>query len=115
MKFQQQVKPLRRGVSYFINTIHGPKEVHGPRVSEHFAVRRDEDGRPWWVMTHLPSGLMVPRATRRLLYRSRQVAAVLEQCGAWTDRSKRSRREPMIQRAIEEMAKIPDTPRRKRA
>ena len=111
--FRQVIHPGPRGtVRYLIDTIDGVTPVSGPRVSEYFAVRRPDDDPRFWVMTHLPTGLMVPWATRKYLHRSRQVAAVLEASGVkWSGR-------PNLKRAKEglvlEMRNIPDTARSKR-
>lgn len=114
--FRQVIHPGPRGtVRYLINTIYGVKPVCGPRLSEHFAARRCEDvDQRIWVMTHLPTGLYVPWSARRILYRSQQVAAVLEQAVDWSKAKRPGLTKTLSQRLVAEIQKIPDTPRRAR-
>lgn len=82
-RFVQQVDQFERGqIRYRVATTAGISLRMGRRLSEHFAAERDVFDH--WVMTHLPTGRMVPGATRKRLSEVAALAAALEPLTDWS-------------------------------
>lgn len=78
-------------IRYRIATLCGPKFRIGVRLSENFAACQDTE-RSLWVMTHLPSGRMIPYASRRTLKASCELAQKMEQAADCSQKLTRGRK-----------------------